>query len=337
MVSALKLLQRPLVKRIRNKLNRILPNHWAINYCLSLPVFLEGNKRLPRRIDDPQASLNDIVFQRMIRNEWSVLQQSCVDKELAKIYAQARSKDVKVARTEAVMVLSDATTVEEMKAWLQPFLGRRLVIKPTHSCEAILYLDRAIGEDELAHFVRYSKKNFFHIRREVQYRNLERKLIVEENITPPTGLNDYKFSCANGRVLNGRVDIGRFTAQHRRALFSVPDFGIIPVRYGGLEIPDRIDPPKHLAEMIKIASDLSRGFDFVRVDLYDIDDGVYFGEFTFTPCAGSSNYSNEGYAIELAKQLRASANLDGAKRKIGIGGLTDSSLPPFGSPHPGRS
>jgi hypothetical protein len=334
MFGILKLLQRPLAKRIRGRLNRFLPNHWAINYCLALPVFLEGNKRLPRRTDDPRASLNDIVFQRMIRNDWSLLQQACVDKELAKIYAQAKSKDVKVARTEAVMVLSDATTVEEVKAWLQPYFGCRLVVKPTHSCEAILYLDRAISDDALAHFVRYSKKNFFHIRRETQYRNLEHKLIVEENIAPATGLNDYKFSCANGRVLNGRVDIGRFTAQHRRALFSVPDFGIIPVRYGGLEIPDRIEPPKHLAEMINIASDLSRGFDFVRIDLYDIDGGVYFGEFTFTPCAGSSNYSDEGYAIELAKQLRASARPDGAKRSFGVGGSIDGALPPFGSPHP---
>ena len=327
------LYRRPLVRRIRNKLNRILPNFPGVNYWLAVPTFVDGNKRLPRRVEDPQASLNDVVFQRMIRNDWTVLQQSCVDKEYAKTLAVAKAPGVKVAKTQAVMLLQDATTDAEVMAWLKPYLGRRLVLKPTHSCEAILYLDRPISDQEMSHFIRYSKKNFFHIRRETQYRNLEHKLIVEENITPATGgLNDYKFACANGHVLHGRVDVGRFTANHRRALFTVPDFNIIPVRYGGLEIPETVERPRHLREMVEIAEDLSRGFDFVRVDLYDLEDGVYFGEFTFTPCAGSSNYSDESFAIDLARRLKAVSGTPSQSPAVrGTGAAIDSALRPLGS------
>nr|WP_298682856.1 ATP-grasp fold amidoligase family protein [uncultured Dongia sp.] len=293
-----------LMRRIHRTLSRTLPNVWQLNYLLALPKFWSGNKRLPRRIDDPRASLNDIIFQRMIRNEWSMLEQSCVDKEHAKVFAQAKAPHVKVARTEAVMVLGKATTIADVAAWLQPFLGKRLVVKPTHSCGAILYLDTPLDPAELAAFVRFSKKNFFHAARETQYQSLERKLIIEQNIAPAGGLSDYKFTCANGHILHGRLDVGRFTSQHQRALFTVPGFEIIPVEYGGLKMPAKIERPPHLYEMIEIAAQLSHGFDFVRIDLYDTDDGVYFGEFTFTPCAGSSSYSDEEVAIELARRLR---------------------------------
>jgi hypothetical protein len=265
----------------------------------------------------------------MVRNDWTVLQLSCVDKEYAKTLALAKAPKVKVAKLHAVMRLQDRTTEAEVMAWLQPYLGQRLVLKPTHSCAAILYLDRAISPDEMNRFIAYSKQSFFPNRRETQYRPLEHKLLIEENITPESGLlNDYKFACANGHVLHGRVDVGRFTPNHRRALFSVPDFKLIPVRYGGLEMAESVERPAHFHEMVAIAEDLSRGFDFVRIDLYDRADGVYFGEFTFTPCAGSSRYSDEAFAIDLARRLKA---LSGMPVSSAATPAIDGALRPHGS------
>lgn len=310
---------------IHRLISRQTPSHVAFNYCLALPRFCNGNRRLPRRPNDPRATLNDIIFHRMIRDDWSPLQQSCVDKEHAKAFAQARAPGVKVARTEAIFHLQESTSTAEVAAWLAPYLGRKLVVKPTHSYGSILYLDEAIETRRLAQFVRYAKRNFFHAARETQYRHLKRKLIVEENLAPDQRLNDYKFSCANGKVLHGRMDVGRFTPDHRRALFTVPDFTIIPVRCGGLDFPDRIVEPPHLAEMIEISAQLSRGFDFVRVDLYDTPDGVYFGEYTFTPSAGGCSYSDEDIAVEMARRLRAASAEQFAQKGIealapGIGG-----------------
>jgi len=293
------------MRRFHRVLCRTLPNHWRVNYALALPQFWNGNKRLPRRIDDPTASLNDVIFQRMVRDDWSELQRACVDKERVKDIVRAKVPHVKIARTEAVLPLDDATTADDVAAFLKPFLKERLVVKPTHSCGVILYLDRPLEQQDLAGFVQFSKRNFFHAARETQYRRLPRKLIVEENIAPLAGLNDYKFTCADGHVLHGRLDTGRFTNEHRRALFTVPDFEIIPVSYGGLIIPAAIDRPPHFSEMAEIASRLSRGFDFVRVDLYDTPAGVYFGELTFTPCAGSTSYSDEALPIDLARRWKA--------------------------------
>jgi hypothetical protein len=281
-----------------------MPNYWRLNYCLALPQFWHGNKRLPRDLSDPEASLNDVIFQRMVRDDWSLLQRACVDKEHVKQVVHEKVPQLKTARTEAILHLEDNTSVAEVATFLARFKGRRLVAKPTHSCGVILYLDRPLEEQNLAAFVQFSKRNFFHAARETQYRTLTKKLIVEENIAPPTGLSDYKFTCADGHILHGRLDTGRFTSRHQRALFTVPNFEIIPVRYGGLAIPEAIERPPHFAEMVEIATELSRGFDFVRVDLYDTPAGVYFGELTFTPCAGSTSYSDEQLPIDLAKRWR---------------------------------
>lgn len=305
MSSNTKMLLRRSVGQTFRQVSRTLPNLWFINYALALPHFWRGNKRVPRSFSDPRATLNDIIFHRMIRNSWSVLHQSCVDKEYAKILAQAKAPCVKIAKVEAVLRLHKTTTPADVAAWLKPFLGRKLVVKPTHSFGAILYLDEPIDEAQLRRFVRFSKKSFFPLTREAQYNGLEKKLIIEQNVASTTGLTDYKFSCADGHILHGRMDVDRCMPSHRRALFTVPDFNIIPVCCGGVERLETIVKPPHFADMIEIASQLSRGFDFVRVDLYDTDEGVYFGEFTFTPAAGSCSYSDEEIAIEMARKLRA--------------------------------
>lgn len=296
-------LQRGL-EAVHRQVSRNLPSHPIFNYLLALPRFYGGNDRMPRPSFHPRATLNDIIFHRMIRNEWSVLQQACVDKEYAKELAVAKAPRVKVPMTESVLHLTRTTSVEEVTDWLTPFLGHKLVLKPTHSFGAILYLDDTISMPDLARFVRYAKRNFFHARREAQYRNLEKKLIVEQNLAPDQRIKDYKFACSDGHVLHGRLDVDRFTPQHRRALFTVPGFDVIPVRCGGLDFPERIERPPHLAQMVDIAAQLSRGFDFVRIDLYDTPQGVYFGEFTFTPSAGACSYSDEEIAIDMALRLK---------------------------------
>ena len=48
----------------------------------------------------------------------------------------------------------------------------------------------------------------------------------------------------------------------------------------------KTDRPKQFDEMKTIATELSRGFDHVRVDLYSVDDAIYFGEMTFTNGSG---------------------------------------------------
>lgn len=62
--------------------------------------------------------------------------------------------------------------------------------------------------------------------------------------------------------------------------------------------PEGVKKPEKLAMMLKIAEKLSDGFLFVRVDLYEVDGRVYFGELTFTPATGVMNHFTDDFLLE---------------------------------------
>ena len=95
---------------------------------------------------------------------------------------------------------------------------------------------------------------------------------------------DFKFHVFSGQVAFCGVDYSRFE-DHRRACFN-RDGDLIPVSYG-FEVPDQVDPlPENYREMVSIAERLTAEFDYMRIDLYSIEDKVYFGEFTPYPARG---------------------------------------------------
>ena len=65
-----------------------------------------------------------------------------------------------------------------------------------------------------------------------------------------------------------------------------------------------IAKPKTFDEMVNVARVLSEGFPFVRVDLYEIEGRVYFGEMTFTPASGGGGFRPDEMDYELGKMLK---------------------------------
>ena len=55
--------------------------------------------------------------------------------------------------------------------------------------------------------------------------------------------------------------------------------------------PDiKINPPVQLNKMIQIAEDLSKDFPFVRIDFYEVETKIIFGEMTFYPKSGLPDF-----------------------------------------------
>lgn len=115
---------------------------------------------------------------------------------------------------------------------------------------------------------------------------------------------DYKFHCVKGKVNCILTCSNRSLERHsfELALFDT-DWNVL---HGGLKpshnktLPPR---PPHLDEMIAIATRLSRDFDFVRVDLYDVAGKIYFGELTFTPASSLLPYFTTDKLREMATGL----------------------------------
>lgn len=278
------------------------PNLYVFNFLLALPFFVAGNRRLPRALSNPKAGINDFIFDRMLRNRWSVWQQACVDKEFAKSIARAADPSVSIIPTLAV-IKAAGLSAEDVAARLAVFAGRPVVAKPTHTSGGVVFLRSGLSLEDVARLTRHAKQNFFFARREAQYRNLEAKIIVEADISEGEAPIDYKFFCSDGRAHYCQVDATRFS-DHRRALCSLPDFTVLPLTYG-YERPAVVAKPKSLDRMIATAQKLSKGFDFVRIDLYERGDEIIFGEFTFSPCSGCDHISDDAFATRFLQAVRS--------------------------------
>ncbi len=281
---------------------RALPASVAVNWVFALPFFRKHHRRFPWNPSSPRAVFEDYIFHHMIR-PWTPFHETCVDKEHAKLIALTLAPGLKAARTAAVYPVQSQTTLQDVGKFIFPFLGKPFVAKPTHTSGGILFLNQpasVVAAQSLTLF-QFAKQNFFFNQFEAQYLHLPLKILVEESLSaePPP---DFRFYSTRGRVLFCQYDQGRFT-DHRQALFTVPDHRHIPIP-DDYPLPEPLpEKPAHWEDMLKIASQLSKPFDFVRVDLYDLPDGVYFSEFTFTPNASVLPFQDPAFSRRLLEDV----------------------------------
>ena len=132
--------------------------------------------------------------------------------------------------------------------------------------------------------------NFFYIGREYQYKNIKPLIICEQFISDHGNVPmDYKIYCFNGIPDVILVCRDRFSKNTHRAsyLFFDQEWKFLPLDKGDDELGKvDIPRPKNLDKMIEIARKLSEDFLFARIDLYNIDGKIYFGEITLSPNSG---------------------------------------------------
>lgn len=152
---------------------------------------------------------------------------------------------------------------------------------------------------------------------EMQYLNIPRKIIAERYMTNNDNeeLNDYKFHCFNGKPMFCEVICDR-TSNETIDYFDMEwkhqDF-IDEAEYSKIKNSAKeIEKPDSFEEMKRIANILCEGFTYVRVDLYDIDGMVYFGEMTFTPASGGDIFTPDDADFMLGEML----NLPSEKKAI---------------------
>ena len=150
---------------------------------------------------------------------------------------------------------------------------------------------------------------------ELHYLKIKPKVYIEEYLCDEDDKmpNDYKFYCFDGKpqvILtcsdrdSGRVKLNYYDLEWNELSYCKEKW----------RNPNGVEKPENLKEMIDVAAKLSQGFKFVRVDLYDRNGKILFGELTFTPaCCCAPYYSRLG-DIELGKLL----NINNDKPKIGI-------------------
>jgi hypothetical protein len=146
---------------------------------------------------------------------------------------------------------------------------------------------------------------------QLHYRDIKRKIIAEKYLETNLGeLQDYKFLCFDGKPCFCWVDLGRYS-KHTRTVFDM-NWKLQPWTQASYGIANYDIPmPKNFDMMIDIANILSKGFSHVRVDLYNIDGKIYFGEMTFTNGSGLDPIIPKEYDKVLGDYWKLPKNKDG--------------------------
>lgn len=148
------------------------------------------------------------------------------------------------------------------------------------------------------------RNNIFWPGRERPYKDMKPRLIVEKYLTDKSGqLMDYKFFCFNGKAHFVQANKGRGTKDHAQNFYDL-NWKILPFGKDLKPRPDiRIDPPVTLHKMKEIAEDLAGDFPFVRVDFYEVEEEIIFGEMTFYPKSGLPDFTPIEYDKVLGDLL----------------------------------
>ena len=136
--------------------------------------------------------------------------------------------------------------------------------------------------------------------REYQYYDIKPKILVEALLDDghKDGPLNYRFWCFSGCPEVIRVN------NHRRSMNVFYDLSWqkLPLRFPADRPDVDIAKPENLETMVAIASKLSSGLDFVRLDLYNVFGCVYFGEFTFTPLGGNVKFVPDHWDLDLGRK-----------------------------------
>lgn len=159
-----------------------------------------------------------------------------------------------------------------------------------------------------------NRKNIGDLSAEPHYKHMAPCIIAEEVLKLPEGahsLTDYKIWCINGKPIyiwtcsdrdedGGGADVMTYDLDWN----AHPEFSVFTSEYRQGKI---LPKPNNLEEMLSVATQLSKGFPILRVDMYNIEGQIYFGELTFTSQGGMMDFYTQEFLSILGEKADISS------------------------------
>ena len=186
-------------------------------------------------------------------------------------------------------------------------LPQQFVLKTTHDSGGVVVvkdksqLDLKAARKKLEKSLRH---NYYYEHREYPYKNVKPRIIAEKFMVDESGteLKDYKFFCFDGEVKFLFIATDR--PLDTRFDFFDTDFNHLPFRQGHPWAKKEIKKPENFEEMKRMACILSKGMPHVRVDLYNINGRIYFGEMTFFHFAANVPFDTSIWDEKIGSWLK---------------------------------
>lgn len=153
------------------------------------------------------------------------------------------------------------------------------------------------------------KANIYRHLKEWPYKNVKPRIIAEKFMVDESGeLRDYKFYCFNGEPKVFLVASERFSGHRTYFDYFDMEGNHLPFTQGGMNNPVTPELPSTFEEMKQVATKLSHGLPHVRIDLYSVDEKVYFGEFTFFDSSGFEKFTPREWDNVFGNWLKLPTN-----------------------------
>ena len=153
------------------------------------------------------------------------------------------------------------------------------------------------------YFNKLLKRNYFYLLREWPYKNIKPLILAEKLLVDNSSdrLRDYKFWCFNGvpTYMYCTVKGGEVFEN-----FYDMDFNVVNINHGFKRHVPEFDKPIQFDKMKELATRLSKDIPFVRVDFFEVDGKVYFGEFTFYDWGGMNPFAEAAQDLELGDLIK---------------------------------
>lgn len=279
-----------MIKYVGKMILRMLPKKIRVNvefyYYVGYWPNIKAPKTFNEKINNRKMSLSDPIF------------SLCSDKYKVRDYVES-----KVGRKYLIPLKFYGELIS--KETLDSIDGD-FVVKTTHDSGSVQIIKKSLGYKarEVIDKVNLSlEKDFGKLVDESWYSDIKPRVIIEELLVKKDGSQpeDYKFHVFNDKVIL-QIDYDRFS-DHSRSFYD-EKLNLLPF---GIKYKNKMKKIKELNgfnEMLHVAKKLASDFDYVRVDLYNVDGEIYFGELTFAHGSGYERFSDKKYDILLGKYWR---------------------------------
>lgn len=293
-----------ILKKIYGIFLKILIILFGIDYAKKFDTKLRFKRNLD--LKNPKSLADKVTYIEL--HKQSKLASICTDKYEVRNYVEEKGlKDILVP-----LIGGPWSNIEEIEFDKLP---SSFVIKATHGCK-MNYLvpdkEKFDLNDCKKNIKKWLKITYGTYSIEPHYLEIFPRVYAEKYLKEIDGLIDYKFHCINGKVefilvcserkyrkKDGKMELylDLYDSQWN-PIFEVVTLGTEKAGKGDIKKPILLDRMKNIAEI------LSKDFSFVRVDLYQLQEKIYFGELTFSPACCVFPYLTEKFLLEQGKKLK---------------------------------
>lgn len=280
------------IRYIRNplKLIRRIGDRGYLNWIpdeIYLKMVYFGETGLKLNLDNPRRYNEKLQWLKLNdrRKEYNIF----VDKYLVRSYISET-----IGEQYLIPIYGVYNTPDEIM-WDK--LPNKFVLKCTHGSGSNIICtnkEKLNIEEAIYNLNRWMGKSWYWFGREWPYKDINPRIICEQFLETSNGKlpTDYKVMCFNGVPKLIQVHIDRFQSTYTNDFYTV-DWKKTSISQGVPNSNFEVPKPKNLELMLDISKFLSKGTFFVRIDFYELEGKLFFGEMTFYPTSGFTNFKND--------------------------------------------